>query len=45
MKKIEAVGIIGYGFVGQAIGFGFVPAIKVNTFDKTSCNITSIFWW
>jgi len=34
MKKIEAVGIIGYGFVGQAIGFGFVPAIKVNTFDK-----------
>ena len=34
MKKIEAVGIIGYGFVGQAIGFGFVPVIPVNTYDK-----------
>ncbi len=34
MKKIEAVGVIGNGFVGQAIGFGFIPILPVHTYDK-----------
>lgn len=34
MNKIEAVGIIGNGFVGKAIGFGFVPVLPVYVHDK-----------
>ena len=34
MDKIKAIGIIGNGFVGQAIGFGFVPVLPVYVYDK-----------
>lgn len=34
MNDIKAVGIIGNGFVGQAIGFGFVPVLPVFVHDK-----------
>jgi len=34
MSKIKAVGVIGNGFVGQAIGFGFVPVLPVFVHDK-----------
>ena len=34
MSEIKAVGIIGNGFVGQAIGFGFVPVLPVHVYDK-----------
>ena len=34
MDKIKAIGIIGNGFVGQAIGFGFVPVLPVHVYDK-----------
>jgi len=33
MSKIKAVGVIGNGFVGQAIGFGFVPVLPVHIYD------------
>ena len=31
---IKAVGVVGNGFVGQAIGFGFVPVLPVLVHDK-----------
>ncbi len=34
MSEIKAVGIVGNGFVGQAIGFGFVPVLPVHVYDK-----------
>ena len=34
MSDIKAVGVIGNGFVGQAIGFGFVPVLPVHVHDK-----------
>ena len=34
MNNIRAVGIVGNGFVGQAIGFGFVPVLPVLVYDK-----------
>jgi len=34
MGDIKAVGVIGNGFVGQAIGFGFVPVLPVHVHDK-----------
>ena len=34
MSEIKAVGIVGNGFVGQAIGFGFVPVLPVYVHDK-----------
>ena len=34
MSKIKAVGVVGNGFVGQAIGFGFVPVLPVLIYDK-----------
>jgi len=33
-KMIKSVGIIGNGFVGQSISFGFSPVIKINIYDK-----------
>jgi len=34
MSDIKSIGIIGNGFVGQAIGFGFVPVLPVKVYDK-----------
>tara|TARA_E500000305_G_scaffold104174_1_gene100271 strand:- start:229 stop:1074 length:846 start_codon:yes stop_codon:yes gene_type:complete len=34
MSNIQNIGIIGNGFVGQAIGFGFVPVLPVRVYDK-----------
>jgi nucleotide sugar dehydrogenase len=34
MSEVRAVGIVGNGFVGQAIGFGFVPVLPVYVHDK-----------
>ena len=42
MKKTE-VGIIGQGFVGKALKFGFEKYYTTNTFDiKEYCNCESI---
>ena len=34
MNNIKAVGVVGNGFVGQAIGFGFVPVLPILIYDK-----------
>ena len=31
---VKSIGIVGYGFVGKAIGFGFSPVVEVNVHDK-----------
>jgi len=31
---IRKIGIIGHGFVGQAISFGFSPVVPINIYDK-----------
>ena len=31
---LNKIGVIGHGFVGQAISFGFSPVIKINVYDK-----------
>ncbi len=31
---LNSIGVVGHGFVGQAISFGFSPVIKVNVYDK-----------
>ena len=33
---ISKIGIVGHGFVGQAILFGFSPVVPVNVYDKNS---------
>ena len=31
---VDSIGIVGYGFVGQAIAFGFSPVVDVRVYDK-----------
>ena len=38
---VKSIGVVGHGFVGQAISFGFSPVVKVNVYDKDPLRSTN----